>query len=122
MRNYTIDVEFVGFVAACLLGVPLVPFAPPMLGLWCFSLASRGHLPVAGARQARVPLIVFAVLSLLGELCWGHGGITDYGDVWFDNLFAGLIVPASVVGLATLLVWFARDAAAFAYRHRHSGE
>ena len=121
MPKHNVSVELSAFAAACLLGVPLAPFAPPVLGIWCCSLAGRGHLPVPGARQARVSLIAFAVLSGLCELFWGHG-IRDYGDVWFDNLFAGLIVPGSVVCLATMLVWIVRDAGASAFRHHHPDE
>lgn len=122
MPKYNVSVGFLVFAAACLLGIPLVPFAPPVLGVWCCILARHGQLPVRGVKQARVSLIVFAILSSLCELCWGRGVITDYGDVWFDNLFAGVIIPGSVVCLATLLVWIARDAGVLAYRHRHLDE
>lgn len=110
MPKQIMSAEFSLFAAACLLGMPLVPFAPPLLGVWCWSLAGRGQVPVPGIKQARLSLIVFAILSGLCELRWGHPVLTDYGDVWFDNLFAGLIIPGSVVALTTLLVRVARDA------------
>ena len=121
MPNPKVSIELSAFAAACLIGVPLVPFAPPILGVWCYSLACRGQTPLSGTWQARVPLIVFAVLSGVCELCWGHR-ITDYDDVWFDNLFAGVIIPGSVACLGAMLVWIVREAGVLAYRHRHLGE
>ncbi len=122
MPKHTLNAEALALAAACLLGLPLVPFAPAALAIWGYSLAGRDGLPVSRVKQARLSLAMFAILSGLCELHWGHDVVADYGDVWFDNLFAGLIVPGSIVCLSMLLVWIARDAGALVYRHHHSDE
>ena len=122
MPKHAADAELLAFAAVGVLSLPLVPFAPAALGIWGRMIAGRDPLPIPHARQARLPLALFTLLSGLCEVCWGHDFVADYGDVWFDNLFAGLIVPGGIVCLAMLLLRAVRDAAMLGYRHRHSDE